>query len=115
MRMRNRIAAAERQVGMRKTRAALIIWGGRDDGIWRARAEEAKRRGSRIRIIRIGLQDFAETVDEAEALIAKHRAKRKTVISITIYRGSVMPRKKEVLAHWEAELPEWLRAAVDPS
>ena len=57
-------------------------------------------------LIIISLQTQADTAEEAEAQVARHR-EEDGAVPITVYKkGS---RQEEVLARWDPGLPEWLR------
>ncbi len=105
MSVRRRLEAVEDRLNVHDDVRVHILWSGRNEGLCRERVEEAQRRGWRLNIIRIGVLHVADTVEEAEALLAKHKASGKE-IPITVYaRGS---EGTKTLAQWDPGLPAWL-------
>ncbi len=105
MRLRRRLEQVERVMGDRAGVMA-VFWLGRDDADLRARVEDSRRRGCGIRVIRFGLSEEADTLEEAEAKVAKH-CEAGDPMPITVYRRGT--RATEVLAAWDPGLPDWLR------
>ena len=112
MSVRRRLVDLERKMGLRSDVVVPIILSGHEDDVWRDRAENARALGHRLRIVRLTASDEAETLEEAEALIPRHR-EQGHAIPIEVYRkGS---NGSETLAAWDPGLPDWLRGEVTPS
>ncbi len=105
MNLRGRMRHVERRAGIGVNVTIPIIWDGRNEDRWRERVDEAHENGWGIKLMRISIQDQADTVEEADDIVARHREKRER-IPMTVYRrGS---QGEDVLAEWRPELPEWL-------
>jgi hypothetical protein len=109
MRLRRRLEQVERVMGDRAGVMA-VLWLGKDDAGLRARVEEGRRLGCQIRVVEFGVSDQADTMEEAEATVAKHR-EAADPMPITVYRRGT--RGTEVLTEWDPGLPEWLRDPED--
>lgn len=112
MSIRRRVGRLERTLGNDPSHVLPVILDGNDDDAWRPRVEAARRNGHAIRIIRFSLQDEADTVEEAEAIIARHREKHGRTAAEVFRRGT---RGEELLAEFDPGLPEWLRQDAEPS
>ena len=110
MSVRRRVRAIEERVRVHDHVRVPIILDGRDYDHWRARVEEARRHGWRLNVIRFSVMHVAETLEEAEALVAQHQDQGSSW-PITVYRDASPP--EEILAEWAPELPEWLRDGDD--
>ncbi len=106
MSLRSRMRHVEHRAGVGRAVTIPIILDGRNHDRWRERAEKAHRRGWKIKLIRIGVQHQADTVEEAEAIVAEHREKRERM-PVWVYKRGTQGEK--VLAKWAPELPLWLR------
>ena len=106
MSVRRRLEAVEDRLNVRDDVRVTILWPGRNEGLCRERVGEARRRGWSLNIIRIGVVQVADTVEEAEAIVAQHKVDRDRM-PVTVYSRS--NPGTEVLAEWAPELPEWLR------
>lgn len=105
MSLRGRVRRVEEGAGLGVDVVVPVIWDGTNEDRCREHAERARRHGWKIRLILIGVQDTAGSVEEADAIVVRHRESQGAV-PITVYReGS---RMGEVLAEWEPRLPEWL-------
>ena len=112
MSVRRRLDDLERRIGRRADVVVPIILSGIEDDVWRERAERESAIGHRLRIVRLTASDETETLEEAEALIPRHR-EQGHAIPIEVYRkGS---NGSETLAAWDPGLPDWLRGEVTPS
>ncbi len=69
MNLRGRMRHVERRAGIGVNVTIPIIWDGRNEDRWRARLEEAHENGWSIRLFSIGIQDQAESVEEAEGTL----------------------------------------------
>jgi len=83
-----------------------IFWDGVDVQPIRERVADARQRGVPIDLIRFGLMDEADTLEEAQALVEEHR-REGDQMPITIYRRGT--RGEEVLAEWDPGPPAWLQ------
>ena len=110
MSVRRRLEAVEDRLNVHDVVVVPIVWIGRNENLWRARAEEARRRGWSLNIIRIGVVRVANTVEEAEAIVTQHKVDRNRM-PVTVYRRGAPGGA--VLAKWAPELPEWLQEAGD--
>lgn len=82
-----------------------IFWDGRDEENVRARVQQARDSGHGIQVIRFTLSDQADTVEEGETLVARHREGGDGVAIEVVRRGT---HGREVLAAWDPGLPVWL-------
>ncbi len=106
MSMRRRVAAVEQAMQVNTDVRVPIVLGFGNDDHWRERAEEARRHGWGLNVIRFGLCQVAETVEEADAIVAQHR-EEEGACPVTVYLKGT--RNDEVLVEWDPGLPEWLR------
>ena len=95
MAMRRRVERLERELGCRDV-AVPIILDGRNEDLARA----AYERGGPVQIVRIEVTAEAETMEEAEAIIAQHRD-----LPVTVCHPD-----GRLLAEWDPGLPEWCRS-----
>jgi hypothetical protein len=106
MGVRHRLQAIEERMNLGEDNFVPIIVDGRNEKMWRERVERAHERGHRLNVIRFRVQHQAETAEEAEDIVSRHR-ERDRPWPITVYRKGT--QKDEVLAEWDPGLPEWLR------
>jgi hypothetical protein len=109
MSIRTRLEALERRVGRSKDVVVSILLAGSDEERWRRRAEEARRCGYRLRIVRFTTVDQADTLEEAEAVIQRHK-EVPCPMPITVYRGA--SRDGDPWVTWDPGLPDWLVSAM---
>ncbi len=110
MSMRRRIAALAWSMQADKEDQVLINWPGRGPDLCRKRVEDAQSRGCTLKIVRFSIVRVADTVEEAEAVLAQHQVDRPQT-PVTVY--SRRNPGTEVLAEWAPDLPEWLQEADD--
>ena len=106
MSLKRRMKTLELRAGIGEDVSILVTWFGKGEHIWRERVEEARRRGWRVRVIRYGVEHYADSLDDAEDLVAKHRDTCGQA-PITVYRNG--SKVEEVLAEWDPGIPKWLR------
>ena len=105
MRLGSRIEKLEQRFG-RPPGVRTIIWSGVDwDGSIRATADRCHREGVRLRVIRVGVMDYARSVEEAHRRIAHHK-KAAASAPITVYLQD--DAERTVLADYDPGLPDWL-------
>jgi hypothetical protein len=106
IRLRRRLDAAAHRVGLHgRDHEILVVWDGIREEPWRERVAEARKRGWRVRIVRISLMQVAESVAEADQMVKRHRAERPGV-PIDVHDKADHDR---ILAEWDPGLPEWLQ------
>ena len=86
--------------------ALTVFWDGNE-----AQLEAAKRTGRPLTVVCFGLEESADSVEEAEEMVRRHRESGARH-PITVYRRAERDR---VLAAWDPGLPEWLGGAAMPA
>jgi hypothetical protein len=112
MSMRRRVVTLERLRRVGEHIRIPIVWDGLTEQPWRARVAEARERGADVHVIRIGLMDEADSLEDAEAKVAMHRQDA-PLMPFTVYRRGTHGR--EVLAEWNPDLPDGNRAGAGRS
>ena len=104
MSLRRRVKAMEQRFApAHQVLIPVFLHGGNHDHA-RERLEYAREHGYRVRLIRFSVGDVADSLEQAEEIVANHRTARPNA-PITIYRRGSDP--EEVLARWDQGFPEW--------
>ncbi|HMS18872.1 MAG TPA: hypothetical protein PKA37_18680 [Planctomycetota bacterium] len=109
MNLNRRIEGLEREYG-KPTGVRTVIWmGSEEEEPTRSIVEKCRAEGVGIRVITFSVKHHADTVEEAQELVASHKAKHPDT-AITVFLRSYDEVK--VLASYNPGLPAWLSAGV---
>jgi hypothetical protein len=99
MRLGRRVREIEEELRSRRPSRVVVV----DDGSERSRQmiEEARMRGCQVDMIVLGVMHVAETMEEAQAILEEHKAKR--TCPLTVYKEG--PKPWEVLLEWDEGIP----------
>jgi hypothetical protein len=105
MNLNKRITELEREFG-KPTGRRTIIWSGRnDDQATRSIVKRCRAEGVGIELITFSLRQEAGSVEEANAMVERHKA-ADVHTSIIVYLKN--DEKRTVLARFNPALPSWL-------